>query len=260
MGLVDDLAKLAELHSTGALSDMEYAAAKTRLIEGMPSAAEVRPVVEKSVPVETAKDPDAPPKPESLYVWDGVQRGVETAKDPDAPLKRTPTEEKRPDKRKNADEIDDPGWFPVPTEEKRPDKRKNEDDNHQQGCCPSCRSAVVPTTKRRVSTQGWIVSLVVAFCCFPLSILALLINIEEYRVCPKCGYATPPTPKWAGVVFTLVGLALVGLGVLAIVSRDASGNADGLGIYVMASEVFIGLLGVLAIMRGIQSLSAPSKV
>lgn len=76
----------------------------------------------------------------------------------------------------------------------------------------------------------------------------------------QSGYATPPTPKWAGVVFTLIGLALVGLGVSTLVLQDASGNVDGRGIYVMASEAFIGFLGVLAIVRGIQSLIAPSKV
>lgn len=38
MGLADDLARLAQLHASGELSDEEYARAKARLIEAAPPA------------------------------------------------------------------------------------------------------------------------------------------------------------------------------------------------------------------------------
>jgi hypothetical protein len=69
MGLADELAKLAELHRTGALSDAEYGAAKARLIEGAPATTEVQHPVPQSVPVAPPKDSDAPPKWMKPWGW-----------------------------------------------------------------------------------------------------------------------------------------------------------------------------------------------
>ena len=69
MGLVDELAKLSELHQTGALSDSEYAAAKARLIEGLPTG----PVVQQPLPVPTTQlaqqDSGAAPKWMKPWGW-----------------------------------------------------------------------------------------------------------------------------------------------------------------------------------------------
>ena len=240
MGLADELVKLAQLHSTGALTDAEYAAAKTRLIEGVPPATEPRPVVAESVPAVTAKEPDKPPQ--RIRVFDVGDGGIRvTTKEPDKPPQR------------------------MPAEEKRPDKRRDEDGDHQQGCCPCCRSAVVPTTQRRVSTQGWIIFAILStFCsagslpysllCFALSLLAILINREECRVCPECGGDTPLIPRWVGFTLILFGLLPIASALSIIVGFQHEPNI--LKLVMMGT---IGLLGAAMIVRGIQILIDPRK-
>ena len=51
--------------------------------------------------------------------------------------------------------------------------------------CERCGSGALPLVRRRVSTLGWVV-FVLLLVCFPLNVLGLLIT-EEYRVCRRCG-------------------------------------------------------------------------
>lgn len=70
MGIADELAKLAELHRTGALTDAEYAAAKTRLIDGPPVVpTPLRPAAEQVAARSPASNPDAPPKWMKPWGW-----------------------------------------------------------------------------------------------------------------------------------------------------------------------------------------------
>jgi lipopolysaccharide-induced tumor necrosis factor-alpha factor len=52
--------------------------------------------------------------------------------------------------------------------------------------CPFCQSNLPPLAKRKISTTGWIVFVVLLIFCFPLSIIGLFIK-EDYRVCSSCG-------------------------------------------------------------------------
>jgi len=52
--------------------------------------------------------------------------------------------------------------------------------------CPYCQSSAPPEIKRRISTAGWVVFVVLLIACFPLSIIGLFIK-EDYRVCSSCG-------------------------------------------------------------------------
>jgi len=75
------------------------------------------------------------------------------------------------------------------------------------------------------------------------------------RVCRACGTRyTPPTPLWAGVVFVIVGLVLLGFGLVGGVFSLLAVDVLALGY-----EGFLGLLGVLALAQGIRSLIRPGK-
>jgi hypothetical protein len=79
------------------------------------------------------------------------------------------------------------------------------------------------------------------------------------RVCKGCGTQyTPPTPRWAGIAFVILGLPLTAFGGVSIALRVGSGNV--LGIPAMACEGFVAVLGVLAVVRGIRSFISPGKV
>jgi hypothetical protein len=84
-----------------------------------------------------------------------------------------------------------------------------------------------------------------------------LVAFTWDHVCKSCGTRyTPPTPTWASVVFILAGLFLGAFGGRAILQL-AGGNL--LAIPEVACEGFLGLLGVLAIIQGIRSLSNPGR-
>jgi hypothetical protein len=76
------------------------------------------------------------------------------------------------------------------------------------------------------------------------------------RVCKSCGTRyTPPTPRWAGLVFILIGLPLAGLGLFGAILGLAGGNP-----FALACEGALGLLGALAIVHGLRSLLSPGRV
>lgn len=52
--------------------------------------------------------------------------------------------------------------------------------------CPFCHTAAMPLVKKKMSTTGWVVFVVLLICCFPLCLLGLLIK-EDYRQCSQCG-------------------------------------------------------------------------
>ncbi len=86
-----------------------------------------------------------------------------------------------------------------------------------------------------------------------------LIAFTWDRVCSACETRyTPPTPRWAAVVFILAGLPLAGIGLFSIIVRLLSGNL--LGIPAMVVEGSVGLLGILAIIQGVRALLNPEKV
>jgi hypothetical protein len=86
-----------------------------------------------------------------------------------------------------------------------------------------------------------------------------LIAFTSDRVCLACGVRySPPTPRWAAVLFVLVGLLLTGFGLISILVQLASGNP--LHILGMACEGFLGFLGLLALGQGIRALMFPGKV
>lgn len=108
---------------------------------------------------------------------------------------------------------------------------------------------------------------------FPVSVLCPQCGHHEYtaqrpqswvsftwdRVCKQCGCIyTPPTPRWAAIVFIVAGLLLSGFGFLSVAAHLSSGNP--LGVPAMVCEGFLGVLGVLSIIQGIRSLSTPGKV
>jgi hypothetical protein len=75
------------------------------------------------------------------------------------------------------------------------------------------------------------------------------------RVCRACGTRyTPPTPVWAGVVFVLVGLVLLGCGV-----GGGIFSLLALDVVALGCEGLLGALGVLAMIQGIRSLTRPGK-
>jgi hypothetical protein len=85
------------------------------------------------------------------------------------------------------------------------------------------------------------------------------VAFADDRICTSCGTRySPPTPRWAAVVFILVGLSLVGLGPLALFSLILS--FDPRRIPTIAVEVVFSLVGVLAIAQGIRALARPGKV
>lgn len=84
-----------------------------------------------------------------------------------------------------------------------------------------------------------------------------LIAFTWDRVCKECDTRyTPPTPVWAGVVFILAGLPLVLVGLLSLLGQMMA-RPNPLGL---ACTGFLGLLGLLAILQGVRTLSRPGKV
>jgi hypothetical protein len=55
--------------------------------------------------------------------------------------------------------------------------------------CPSCNFEGEPIVKKALSTQGWILFVVLLLLCFPLCWLPFVMDKfkEEQRKCSKCG-------------------------------------------------------------------------
>ena len=51
--------------------------------------------------------------------------------------------------------------------------------------CPRCGAAYLPTVEKKVSSEGWLIFVLMLFFCFPLFWIGLLMK-QEYRVCPVC--------------------------------------------------------------------------
>jgi hypothetical protein len=82
------------------------------------------------------------------------------------------------------------------------------------------------------------------------------IAFMQDRVCESCGTRyTPPTPRWAGIVFILVGVLLAAFGLFGVVAGLARGNPAPL-----ACEGLLGVLGLLAIFHGFRTLASPGRV
>ena len=84
------------------------------------------------------------------------------------------------------------------------------------------------------------------------------VSFAPDRICTKCGYRyTPPTPKWAGVVFIICGLALMGLGAFFVIDRWRSAQQPpGVSFYVTTG--LCSFLGFPVILFGARSLFAPT--
>ncbi len=78
------------------------------------------------------------------------------------------------------------------------------------------------------------------------------------RVCNACGTRySPPTPRWAGIVFILAGSPLVGLGLFGFVQLFVNGL---IGLPGFLFEGLLGLLGLLAVVHGVRSLTRYGEV
>ncbi len=86
-----------------------------------------------------------------------------------------------------------------------------------------------------------------------------IVSFVPDRICSKCRYRyTPPTPRWAGAVFMVCGLALMGLG--AFFSYDEWKNESqppGAMFYVVRG--LLSFVGVPVIIFGAKSLFAPAR-
>lgn len=51
--------------------------------------------------------------------------------------------------------------------------------------CPRCGAAYLPMIEKRISSEGWLIFVLMLFFCFPLFWIGLLMK-QEYRVCPVC--------------------------------------------------------------------------
>ncbi|HEX8920926.1 MAG TPA: LITAF-like zinc ribbon domain-containing protein [Pyrinomonadaceae bacterium] len=51
--------------------------------------------------------------------------------------------------------------------------------------CPRCGAAYLPLVEKRISSEGWLIFVLMLFVCFPLFWIGLLMK-QEYRVCPVC--------------------------------------------------------------------------
>lgn len=51
--------------------------------------------------------------------------------------------------------------------------------------CPRCGAGYLPTIEKKVSSEGWLIFVLMLFFCFPLFWIGLLMK-QEYRVCPVC--------------------------------------------------------------------------
>ncbi|HYY57190.1 MAG TPA: LITAF-like zinc ribbon domain-containing protein [Pyrinomonadaceae bacterium] len=51
--------------------------------------------------------------------------------------------------------------------------------------CPRCGAAYLPTVEKKISSDGWLIFILLLFFCVPLCWIGLLIK-QEYRVCPVC--------------------------------------------------------------------------
>jgi len=83
------------------------------------------------------------------------------------------------------------------------------------------------------------------------------IAFIQDRECTKCQTRyTPPTPVWAGVVFIMTGVGLLGWIGLGLFLSWAAGRPAVGGVL----DWFLIVMGVLALIHGIRSLSNPGGV
>jgi hypothetical protein len=84
------------------------------------------------------------------------------------------------------------------------------------------------------------------------------VSFVNDRVCQSCNTRySPPTPRWAGVVFIFIGLVLGIAGIYSIILRIQSGNP--LGFPAMLIEGFLGFIGLIAIGVGIKTIVSKKK-
>jgi hypothetical protein len=102
--------------------------------------------------------------------------------------------------------------------------------------CPTCGC----TEFKKVRPRGWI-----AF-------------IDD-RKCLECGDCyTPPTPRWAGVCFIVIGVLFVLPFPVEALLDLATGRPPNVGGW--ACSGLLGLLGVAAIIHGVRSWMEAGKV
>jgi len=51
--------------------------------------------------------------------------------------------------------------------------------------CPRCGAAYLPTVEKKISSEGWVIFILLLFFCIPLCWIGLLMK-QEHRVCPVC--------------------------------------------------------------------------
>lgn len=90
-----------------------------------------------------------------------------------------------------------------------------------------------------------------------------LIAFTKDRICISCGTRyIPPTPPWAGILFVLLGLFMLGLGILMLILMILGSFG---GRYKELLEGVFGVIfgcgiGFLALVHGLRSLFQSGKV
>ena len=86
-----------------------------------------------------------------------------------------------------------------------------------------------------------------------------LISFAPDRICTKCRYRyTPPTPRWAGAVFLICGLAIMGLGAFFVIDHWKNARQPP-GVWFHVTTVLCSFLGVAVVIFGAKNLFAPAR-
>jgi RNA polymerase subunit RPABC4/transcription elongation factor Spt4 len=51
--------------------------------------------------------------------------------------------------------------------------------------CPRCGATYLPIVEKKISSEGWVIFIILLFMCIPLCWIGLLMK-QESRVCPVC--------------------------------------------------------------------------
>ena len=91
-----------------------------------------------------------------------------------APVEKARLVDDRPRRRRERDDDDEDDYG-------RP-RRRRRGSFH----CPYCDTDRAPIVRKKISTAGWVLFVVLLILCFPLCIIGLFIT-EDYRECSECG-------------------------------------------------------------------------
>lgn len=86
------------------------------------------------------------------------------------------------------------------------------------------------------------------------------ISFAPDRICSQCRYRyTPPTPRWAGAVFIVCGMAMMGLGLFFVIDRWRNALEPPSALFYITTGL-CSFLGIPIIIFGARSLFLPAPV